>query len=137
MIGTSWRMSCLSTSSGVIIADSPRMNSTLKMLLPTTLATAMSVLPAQADCTDTASSGELVPNATMVRPTTSGEMPKDSAKFRGAAHQDHQQHSIDQFIERRSVMPVHAHQFGRARDPIGNDPGNDPGCQNTLEPGAE
>jgi len=30
---------------------------------------------------DTAISGALVPNATMVRPTTSGEMPNDKASF--------------------------------------------------------
>ena len=57
------------------------MNSTLKMLLPTTLPIAMSVLPSSTAPTDTATSGALVPKATMVRPTTSGEMPKDSASL--------------------------------------------------------
>ena len=45
------------------------------MLLPITLPTAMSAWPAQAELRPTASSGELVPNATTVRPTTRGEMP--------------------------------------------------------------
>ncbi len=81
MIGTSWRMICEWTTSGVISALIPRMNRTLKMLLPTTLPTAMSVLPFSTAPTDTATSGELVPIATMVRPTTSGEMPSDSAIF--------------------------------------------------------
>ena len=87
MIGTSWRMSWTFTTSGVISADRPRMKSTLKMLLPTTLPMAMSVLPSSTAPTDTATSGALVPKATIVRPTTSGEMPKDSASFGRAAHQ--------------------------------------------------
>ena len=40
--GTSKRTSLAATRSGTSTADSPRMNSTLKMLLPTTLPTAMS-----------------------------------------------------------------------------------------------
>jgi hypothetical protein len=44
MIGTSWRISWILTTSGAIRALSPRMNSTLKMLLPTTLPMARSVL---------------------------------------------------------------------------------------------
>ena len=79
MIGTSWRMICECTISGVITALMPRMNSTLKTLLPTTLPTAMSVLPLRTAPTETATSGELVPNATIVRPTTRGEMPSESA----------------------------------------------------------
>ena len=39
----------------------------------------MSASPFNAEPTDTAISGALVPNATMVRPMTSGEMPNDSA----------------------------------------------------------
>jgi hypothetical protein len=46
----------------------PRMKSTLKMLLPTTLPSAMSTWPPQAERTETASSGALVPKATTVRP---------------------------------------------------------------------
>ena len=55
------------------------MKSTLKTLLPTTLPMARSTWPDRADCTDTAISGELVPKATTVSPTTRGEMPADSA----------------------------------------------------------
>jgi hypothetical protein len=81
MIGTSWRMSCECTTSGAITALRPRMASTLKMLLPTTLPIAMSVVPFMTAPTDTATSGELVPNATTVRPTTSEETPSDNASF--------------------------------------------------------
>jgi hypothetical protein len=81
MMGTSWRISCGATTSGAMIADRPRMNSTLKMLLPTTLPSAMSTWPPHAERTETASSGALVPKATMVRPNTSGEMPNDKASF--------------------------------------------------------
>ena len=79
MIGTSWRTIWALTTNGVIRAESPRMNSTLTMLLPITLPIAMSVRPSSAAPTETAISGALVPNATMVSPTTSGEMPKESA----------------------------------------------------------
>jgi hypothetical protein len=48
MIGTSRRTNCRLTTSGFRAAHAPRMKSTLKMLLPTTLATAMSLLPATA-----------------------------------------------------------------------------------------
>lgn len=47
----------------------------LKTLRPTTLPTAMSVVPLSTACTDTATSGALVPRATTVGPTTRGEMP--------------------------------------------------------------
>ncbi|MNN25702.1 hypothetical protein D3C81_1391850 [compost metagenome] len=80
MIGTSKRISWRDTSIGVISADRPRMNSTLKMLLPTTLPTAMSPWPAKADCTLTAISGALVPKATTVRPMISGGMPNWAAR---------------------------------------------------------
>jgi len=80
MIGISWRMICSSTSSGVISAEMPRISSTLAMLLPTTLPIARSGLPASAEPTDTAISGALVPKATTVRPTTSGETPKETAR---------------------------------------------------------
>ena len=49
------------------------------MLLPTTLPIAMSTLPPWAAPTETAISGALVPNATTVSPTTSGETPNESA----------------------------------------------------------
>ncbi|CAM5489405.1 hypothetical protein SSTU70S_03016 [Stutzerimonas stutzeri] len=55
------------------------MNSTLKMLLPITLPTAISPWSATADCTLTAISGVLVPKATTVRPMISGEMPNCAA----------------------------------------------------------
>jgi hypothetical protein len=73
MIGTSCRISWMLTTSGAIRALMPRMNSTLKMLLPTTLPMAMSVLPSSTAPTLTATSGALVPKATMVSPTTSGQ----------------------------------------------------------------
>jgi hypothetical protein len=41
----------------------------------------MSVRPSITAPTDTATSSALVPKVTMVRPTTSGEIPKDSASF--------------------------------------------------------
>ncbi len=81
MIGTSCRTSWRWMTSGAIRADTPRMNSTLKMLLPTTLPTAMSLLPWSTAPTETAVSGALVPKATTVRPTTSGEMPKETASL--------------------------------------------------------
>lgn len=45
------------------------------MLLPTTLSTTRSMVPLAAAPTDTAISGALVPRATMVKPTTRGEIP--------------------------------------------------------------
>ena len=81
MIGTSCRISWMLTTSGAIRALMPRMNSTLKMLLPTTLPMAMSVLPSSTAPTLTATSGALVPKATMVSPTTSGLMPNDRASL--------------------------------------------------------
>ena len=87
MIGTSSRISWRETTSGAIRAVRPRMNSTLKILLPTTLPMARSVLPSSTACTLTAVSGALVPKATMVRPTTSGLMPNDSGQLGRAAHQ--------------------------------------------------
>jgi hypothetical protein len=50
------------------------------MLLPTTLPTTRSLCPARLDETDTASSGELVPRATMVRPMISGDRPTAAAR---------------------------------------------------------
>src|SRR6056297_1000896 len=75
MSGTSTRISCLDTTRGTIIAETPRMNNTLNILLPTTFPTAILDCPESADSMLTASSGELVPKATTVRPMTSGEMP--------------------------------------------------------------
>ena len=59
--GTSICTSFRDTTSGAIMADRPRMNSTLKMLLPTTLPMVMSAWPASAACRLTATSGVLVP----------------------------------------------------------------------------
>jgi hypothetical protein len=56
------------------------MSNTLKILLPTTFPTAMSVLSFNAVLTLTAISGELVPKATTVSPITNGEMPTAAAK---------------------------------------------------------
>lgn len=73
--GTSKRINCLATTSGVTTAASPRITKILKILLPTMLPKARSVWPLKADITLTASSGALVPKATTVRPTTKGEIP--------------------------------------------------------------
>ena len=51
-------------------AVQPTIIKVLKMLLPTTLPTAMSALPFRADDTLTVSSGADVPKATMVSPIT-------------------------------------------------------------------
>ena len=68
------------TASGSTTAETPRTNSTFRMLLPTTLPRAMSAFPEKADCTVTAVSGELVPKATTVSPITTGEIPSDAAR---------------------------------------------------------
>jgi hypothetical protein len=86
-MGTSNRISCCCTANGIIIADKPRINRTLKILLPTTLPTAMSACPCHAEEMLTASSGALVPRATTVRPTIRGEMPRDPARWAGAFYQ--------------------------------------------------
>ena len=72
----------------MISAEMPRISSTLQMLLPTTLPSARSGLPASAEPTDTAISGALVPKATTVRPTTSGETPKETASREAPRHED-------------------------------------------------
>ncbi len=74
MIGTSLRISWLDTISGATNDATPRINSTLMMLLPMTLPTATSPLPDSDACRLTPSSGALVPNATTVSPMTSGEI---------------------------------------------------------------
>ncbi len=60
----SWRMSWLATTSGRINAEAPRISRMFMILLPTTLPRAMFARSVIADCTDTASSGALVPKAT-------------------------------------------------------------------------
>lgn len=61
------------------MALKPRMKRTLNILLPTTLPRAISGCPLKVDCKLTASSGELVPNDTTVKPTTRGEIPSEEA----------------------------------------------------------
>ncbi len=90
MSGTSNRTSCWSTTSGATRALRPSTNSTLKMLLPTILPSAMSGAPVRLACRLTASSGELVPKATTVSPITSGEIPiaaanRDAPRTRASA----------------------------------------------------
>lgn len=81
MTGTSRRNNCRETINGVIMAERPRMNNMLKILLPTTLPRAMSepAPPENAAMTLTAISGELVPKATTVKPTTRGVIPAVTA----------------------------------------------------------
>jgi len=64
---------------GVTRALIPPMTSTLKMLLPTTFPIDISELPLRADSRLTMSSGEEVPKATIVSPTTRGDTPKRRA----------------------------------------------------------
>ena len=73
--GQSRRSSVLSITSGQTAADRPATISRLKMFEPTTLPTAISFAPRRAAVTLTASSGMDVPNATMVRPISSGDTP--------------------------------------------------------------
>jgi len=79
-IGASWRISWMCTESGVMIAASPRMPSTLKTLLPIALPNASSVRPLSTAPTETVISGALVPKATIVKPMTRGEIPNDRAR---------------------------------------------------------
>ena len=65
--------------SGCSSAATPRMPSTLKMLLPRTLPTATSACCRRAAMTPTASSGREVPTATSVSPMTASERPAASA----------------------------------------------------------
>ena len=80
-MGTSKRMIWCETVRGTIIAERPKIKRTLKILLPTTLPSAISACPAKAPPILTASSGALVPNATTVKPTIRGEMPRADAAF--------------------------------------------------------
>lgn len=70
--GYSSRMALPLRTSGRIRAASPRMARMLNMFEPTTLATAISVLPLAAAIMLTASSGTDVPAATTVSPITAG-----------------------------------------------------------------
>ena len=79
--GTSNLINCLETTRGVMEADMPRIKRMLNMLLPTTLPRDMSALPDRPAMTLTASSGELVPKATIVSPITRGDIPTSTASF--------------------------------------------------------
>ena len=81
IMGTSRRTNWRETMSGATMADTPKIKSTLKILLPTTLPTAISACPCSAEDTLTDISGALVPNATTVSPMTSGEMPIAAASL--------------------------------------------------------
>lgn len=74
--GTSKRTSRDCTDKGRTSAASPRITATLNRFEPTTLSTAISPAPDNAALIETASSGALVPNATMVSPATRGLSPK-------------------------------------------------------------
>ncbi len=79
--GTSRRTRRLFTFSGTIAALRPSTTSTLKMLLPTMLLTAMASpagLPSIVESRLTNSSGALVPSDTTVRPITIWGMPSSS-----------------------------------------------------------
>ncbi len=72
--GRSTRTSCRATRNGMSSADRPRVTRMLKILLPMTLPTAMSVLSVSAACRPTAICGALLPRATTVRPRNSGRV---------------------------------------------------------------
>ena len=67
-IGSSFLTVSLYTLIGQISAPTPMSSSTLMILLPMTLPRSMSVEPEARELMDTASSGALVPKATIVRP---------------------------------------------------------------------
>ena len=63
------------------------MNSTLKMLLPRTFPTARSDAPEEMDCSDTATSGALVPKATTVA-NDEGRNAESSGDLGGPAYEE-------------------------------------------------
>jgi hypothetical protein len=75
-IGISKRISWSFTLRGRISAVTPKMSPTLKMLEPRTLPRDTPEFALRAALTLTASSGELVPQAMTVSPTTRGGIPK-------------------------------------------------------------
>ena len=77
--GTSILTSCSETFNGEISAATPSMNRTLKTLLPTTLPMTIDEFPEREALIPTASSGALVPKATIVRPMIKGGIPKAAA----------------------------------------------------------
>ena len=78
-MGTSTYTFRLVQKTGAMMAVNPMMAKALKILLPTTLPIAISVLPSMADIRLTTNSGALVPAATMVKPITNEEMLKRRA----------------------------------------------------------
>ena len=78
--GISIRTSCLLITSGMITAESPKINRTLTILLPTTLPTARSGCPFMTAPKVTANSGADVAAETITRPITSGEIPTRTAR---------------------------------------------------------
>ena len=72
-------MNALSKVIGRIVADTPTTNKILKILLPTILPIAISVLPCLAATEDVTSSGSEVPNATIVSPISLVDMPSSDA----------------------------------------------------------
>ena len=67
--GKSLFIRILSTVNVPSNAETPITAKILNMLLPTTLPKDIALVPANAEVMDTAASGALVPNATMVKPT--------------------------------------------------------------------
>ena len=67
--GKSLLINILSTVNVPSNAEIPITAKMLNMLLPTTLPKDIALVPANAEVMDTAASGALVPNATMVKPT--------------------------------------------------------------------
>ena len=67
--GKSLLINTLSTVRVPSKAEVPTTPKILNILLPTTFPKEIALLPANADVIDTAASGALVPNATMVNPT--------------------------------------------------------------------
>lgn len=67
--GKSLLINILSTVNVPSNAETPITAKILKMLLPITLPKDIALVPANAEVMDTAASGALVPNATMVNPT--------------------------------------------------------------------
>ena len=78
--GTSLRTRRLLTRSGTTRALRPSTTNTLKMLLPTTLLTAMASPPLKVEIRLTNNSGVLVPRETTVRPITIWGIPSNRAR---------------------------------------------------------
>ena len=78
MIGISNQAACADISSGLgeNNALQPRIKRILKVLLPITLPRAMSRSPLIVAATEAATSGRLVPTATMVNPMINSETPR-------------------------------------------------------------